>query len=45
MAPACRGAGVAQNAAGTQGPGAELHPPLKPADDLAIGQQARDVVE
>ena len=29
----------------TQGPRAELHPPLEPADDLAVGQQGGDVVE
>ena len=37
--------GIAQDAARTQGPGAELHPALEPADDLAIGQQSGDMVE
>ncbi len=26
-------------------PGAKLHPALEPADDLAVGEQAGDVVE
>ena len=38
-----RRAGIAQNAARTQGPGPELHPALEPADDLAIGQQSGDM--
>ena len=37
--------GVAQDAPGAQGPRAELHPALEPADDLAVGQQAGDVLE
>ena len=40
-----RRAGIAQDAARAQGPGAELHPALEPADDLAVGQQGGDVVE
>ena len=40
-----RRARVAQDAARAQGPRAELHPALEPADDLAVGQQAGDVVE
>ena len=40
-----RGAGVAQDAPGPEGPRAELHPALEPADDLAVGQQRGDVLE
>ena len=36
---------VTQNAAGSECPGAELHAPLKPADDLALGQVQGDVLE
>ena len=37
--------GIAQDAARAQGPRAELHAALEPADDLAVGQQPGDVLE
>src|SRR5438046_101753 len=35
-----RGARVCQNAAIAEGPGTELHPPLKPANDFASGKRS-----